>query len=217
MRFLSGRVAGDWFDYILKSLGTLHQPEALEKFISVDVRGDLSDPGENDMDQEPPPWIQEETERLQTYVRLLVELASARSWSQFMFVNCCPNNLVGLLHEDPRVAQQLSNYQKSIWEGVLLAERYVHDKSLNIPKDLAKELNLRLEDVTWHELQLSREVFIICSAAGWDCTDPKVVELAKRIFSVPWNTKFDLEDLFAHLSSLSSMSSLATAMGKNFD
>ena len=71
-----------------------------------------------------------------------------------MFVNCSPNNLVGLLHEDPRVAQQLSNYQKSTWEGVLLAEIYVHDKSLNIPKDMVKELNLRLEDVTWHELHM---------------------------------------------------------------
>lgn len=183
----------------------------------MEVSGDFLDLGENDLDQEIPAWIQEETERLQTYVRLLVELASARSWSQIMFVNCCPNNFVGVLHEDPRVAEQLSNHQKSIWEGVLLAEQHVHDKALKTPKDVAQELKLRLEDVCWHELQLGREIYITCAAANWRKDHPSVVELAQRIFSVPWNTKFDLEDLFAHLASLSKMTSLATAMSKCFD
>ena len=212
MNFQANRSAGAWYLYILESLGTLHSPDALQTFITVGVGG--GDPAEND--EEPAAWIQDETSRLEIFVRLLIELASARAWSQMMYTNCQPNSFVGILHPQQTLAKQLFTHQHGVWEGVLHAEKCLHDPDLSpkIGKDIKKELEKRLDDVCWHELQLAREIFIVCASCDWDISNHDVLQLARRIFGVPWNTKFDLEDLFAHLASVSKMTSLATAMGK---
>ena len=203
--------------YILESLGTLHSPNALQTFITLG--GGDQGPGENDLDEGPVQWIQDETSRLETYVRLLIELASSRAWSQMMYTNCQPNSFVGVLHPDQTLSKQLFTHQQGVWEGVLHAEKCLHDPDLSpkIGKDIKKELEKRLEDVCWQELQLAREIYIVCASCDWDPSNHDVIQLARRIFGVPWNTKFDLEDLFAHLASVSKMTSLATAMGKPLD
>ena len=212
MKFQAGRCAGEWYGYILQSLQTLHSPDDLRHFITVDLGGQDPEPDGVGFES---PWIKEETSRLESFSRLLIELASARSWSQMMYTNNSPNCFVGVLH--PTLGQQLLNHQKSLWEAILLAERFVHDPSQKIEKHIKRELEKRLEDVCWHELQLAREVFITCASSEWDASNPTVVALAQRIFGVPVNTKFDLEDLFAHLTSVSKMSSLATPMSKHLD
>ena len=207
------RCAGHWFTFVLESLATIHDPNVVGKFITIEV-GSVDSPPED----EDEPWIAEEIQKIKTYMMLLIELASARSWSQIMYSNCSPNNLASIFHPDQRVAQQLLNLNRTVWTGVLAAEGIVYGRDPAVPKDLKAEVRKRLcNDVCWNQLQLAREAFIICDRAGWVVGDPLVQQLGHRMFGVPANTKFDLEDLFAHLASVSKTSSLATPMSKSLD
>lgn len=206
MQWQAGRVYGDWFEVILASLATLHSEEVLRQFLSIDVVGD---PYEH-MDNEP--WLLDETELLNNYVCLLVELASARSWSQIMFTNNMPLAFAGASHSSPAVADQLLKHQRRIWESILKAETAVSDPSIS--RSIRTELKKRLEDISWNQLQVSREVFLQCAKSNWDPSDHNVLQLCHRLFAVPCNTKCDLEDLFAHLVSVAKLSSLATPMSK---
>lgn len=157
-------------------------------------------------------WLRDETELLESYVSLLVELASARSWSQMVFTNNLPLAFAGVFHEDPRSAAQLLQYQKRIWEAVLKAETMASDTT--VPKRIREELKERLYDVSWNQLQVSREIYVQCAKSNWEVGDPKIKELSRMCFGGPCNTKADLEDLFAHLASIAKMSTLATPMSK---
>lgn len=179
------------------------------KFITIEI-------GDGPQDNEDDPWVKEEIEKLKTYLILLVELASARSWSQIMYSHCAPNNLAAIFHSDHRVAQQMLNLHHNVWKGVLQAEEVVFTPSPGVARDLKAEVRKRLcNDVCWNELQIAREAFVICDSVGWDASDPIIQQMGHRIFGVPANTKFDLEDLFAHLASVSKTSSLATPMSKS--
>ena len=57
-------------------------------------------------------------------------------------------------------------------------------------------------------LQLSR---------GWNANHEIIQEVALAMTGCPQNTKYDLEDGFAHLSSLSKLSNLSTAMNKSLE
>ena len=86
-----------------------------------------------------------------------------------------------------------------------------------LSKPMKKAISDRLVDVSFQTFQITREVMALCEACQWNMEHEEIQKLAYRMFGGPCETKFSLEDLFAHLSSLSSMSSPATAMGKNFD
>ena len=206
MQWQAGRCYGDWFEVILDSLATLHSEDVLRHFLSIDVVGAPYENMDND------PWLLDETELLNSYVCLLVELASARSWSQMMFTNNFPLAFAGACHSSPAVADQLLKHQKRIWESILKAETAVSDPS--IPKSTRIELKKRLDDISWNQLQVSREVFLQCAKSGWDHSHPDLWQLCHRLFAAPCNTKCDLEDLFAHLVSVAKLSSLATPMSK---
>ena len=160
------------------------------------------------------PWLLEEAERLNNYTFLLVELASARAWSQIGFTNIMPFPFAAAHHDSPQVAEQLLRNVKEIWEAILQAERYVNDPE--IPKGLREEVKKRLSDICWNRMQLSREAFVTFAKGNWDPNEKNIKEFTMRMFGGPANTKYDLEDLFAHLVSVSKMSSQATAMGKWF-
>ena len=58
---------------------------------------------------------------------------------------------------------------------------------------------------------------MVCARNNWQSGNSEIEELTKAIFNNPYCTKYQLEDLFAHLSSVSKLSSLATPMGKHLD
>ena len=157
-------------------------------------------------------WLDEETERLKSFVSLLVELASSRAWSQSQFVNCAPNNFACVLHRDREIAQQFFNHHKSIWQAVLLAEQCLVHKKLKA--NVAAIVQERLNDVAWNRLQLARETYVFCCQKQFNADSLEVQETAAELFGVPWNTKYDLEDCFAHLASVNRTHSQATPMNR---
>lgn len=164
---------------------------------------------EKDMD-----WLRDECQRLEAYVTMLIELASSRAWSQSFFVNCAPNNFVGILHEDRTIAKQLLEFQKRVWDAVLHAEQLVKHPQ-KIKKDVQLELKARLADVCWNQMQLAREIHVECCRSQWNSEDTSLRDAARDLHGGPCNTKLDLEDCFAHLSSVGKTSSKSTPMNKS--
>lgn len=201
------RCAGNWFDTIISSISGIHDSEALGTFLTVDIIGDPVMEAQE-------PWLVEEVERLNNFTYLLVELASARAWSQIGFTNIMPFPFAAALHETPQVAEQLLRNTQEIWTAILQAERYVDDPEK--PKALRDAVKKRLSDLCWNRMQLSREAYVTFAKGNWDPNEKNIKEFTMRLFGGQANTKYDLEDLFAHLVSVSKMSSQATAMGKWF-
>lgn len=199
------RASGEWFQPIIQSISTLHDEESLKWFLTVGALGDQIPVDE--------PWLLEEKKRLETFCYLLVELASARAWSQMMFTNNVPHALVGIMHPSEQVAAQLHSHHQKIWSAVLKAEQMMVDTTVS--KEARKLLkSLLMNDLCWQQLQIAREIYITCERAGWVANHPSVITLVNRLFGAPFNTKYDLEDLFAHLVSVAKLSSQATPMGK---
>ena len=211
MSWQANRCAGHWFSYILKSVGTLHDVSQLGNFISVDMTGDTSA-----VEELKEPWLIDEKQRLTNFFSLLVECASARAWSQMMFTNCLPNSFAAAKHDHaPTAGRLLQNIQR-VWESVLLAESIVVGKR-DATMEVKKGVKERLNDICWNQLQLSREIYVECARANWNVHDAKVQLLADRLYGSPYNTKYDLEDAFAHLTSVGKMTSLATGMNKSLE
>ena len=186
----------------------LHDYSSLKRFLAVDFGVEPEDFPEG----EHPEWLKEETERLRSFVLLLIELAAARAWSQSMFAQCSPNNFAGVLHTDRPRARQLFQNQKLLWESVLKAEQCVkHNK---LAKNVAMVVSERLAEVAWNQMQLAREVYVLCCQNSWDADVTGIQQAARDLFGGPWNTKYDLEDTFAHLASINRTYSQATPMNK---
>ena len=161
-------------------------------------------------------WLEQEQELLDEYFNLLIELASARSWSQIMFSTHWPHSFASVFHPNPRTAQQLLNHQRQIFQAILQAENVVYGRAGDNPLPLTtkKIVKTMLDGVAFNQLQLVREMYLVCERAGWDVNHADIKALAHRCFGAPFNTKYNLEDLFAHLSSVAKLSSLATPMNK---
>ncbi len=210
LQWQSERAAGGWFDVITESLSTLHDENILRTFLTCDASGSSLALGENDNKEQ---WLIEESQSLQGYFDMIVELASARAWSQMLFTTCLPHAFVGAGHKSKQVATQLMKHQKRIWEAVLAAEQLLLQR--DYPKKPKASLNALMIDLAWNQIHIAREIFVVCSKNNWSVDAREVKEFVQRLFGAPFNTKFDLEDLFAHLASLSKMTTLATPMGKS--
>ena len=104
-------------------------------------------------------------------------------------------------------------HQKRVFEAILTAEPIAFGRE-KVAKDIQKQVVARMEDICWNQLQLAREIFVECARADFQVDDKNIQLLARRIFGNPYNTKYDLEDAFAHLTSIAKLSSLATPMSK---
>ena len=211
MSWRANRCAGEWFSYILKSVGTMHDVSQLGNFITVDMTGEA--PAVEELREQ---WLIDEKQKLKTLFTLVVECASSRAWSQMMFTNLLPNSFAAVKHEHAPTAERLLQNIHRVWESVLLAECIVSGKR-EATMEVKKGLKDRLNDICWNQLQLSREIYLECARANWNVHDGKVQLLAERLYGCPYNTKYDLEDAFAHLTSVGKMTSLATGMNKSLE
>ena len=197
----------------MKAVNQFHDHAMIKQFTTGDfstVSGDDIKPVD-----ELEPWMQDEVDRIKNFFELLIELASSRAWSQMMFVSCFPYGLAAVLHEDRKVADQMLSHQKAGFQAILRAEDVVingHEKVTPINK---AELVNRLSDISFQNFQLSRELYQFCEQCDWDSQHPELRQMMRLLFGGPCETKYNLEDLFAHLASASKMSSQATAMNKS--
>ena len=214
MKFQASRAAAGWFDTVRETLQLIHQPEALQQF-NVTTSASTAILEEDDV-LAGEPWFLEEAELVDTFWKLLVELASARCWSQIQFSTIQPCALAIALSPDigpNSLAQKLLHEQRDTWNAVLAAERASASDSKLSPGERSA-LTLVLRDLGWNRLQVSREAMLECTAAGWKVSHARVQETARCLFAGPAQTKYELEDLFAHLASIACASNLPVAMNK---
>ena len=211
-RWQAHRSASEWFGSILQSVGTIHDAGILSKFISCDSSESLGEATVNDDE----PWLKEEQTRLRDYFTLLVELASARVWSQMVFATCPPYSVVAVLHDDHDTGQHVLNRCCNTWRAIVAAENAVKPgcQAEGLSKPMKKAISDRLVDVSFQTFQITREVMALCEACQWNMEHEEIQKLAYRMFGGPCETKFSLEDLFAHLVSVGKLASLATPMNK---
>lgn len=126
--------------------------------------------------------------------------------------------MVAALHPDHVAAQTHMTQHKKMWESVLAAEKFVQNPQNRASnKAVVRAVQERLDDIAWNELQLGRELYLECMRSGWDVTNESLRRATWTLFASPANTKYDLEDLFAHLSAVSKQSSKSTPMSKTLD
>ncbi|CAE7563238.1 unnamed protein product [Symbiodinium sp. CCMP2592] len=210
MKFQATRAAAGWFDVVRDTLHLIHEREALQRFnVTTSVSTSIL---EEDDDLAKEPWFLEESELVDTFWKLLVELASARSWSQVQFSTIQPCALAIALSPDNgpnSLAQKLLHEQRDTWNAVLKAERSAASDS-KLDPGVRSALNQVLCDLGWNRLQVSREAMLECTAANWKVSDQRVLETARCLFAGQAQTKYHLEDLFAHLVSVARASNLPT-------
>ena len=195
---------------ILESLGCLHNDDVLSKFISCDSSSYAEGLPVNEG------WFTEEKERLNCFFNLLVELASARAWSQMPFVNTPPYSIAAVLHEDSTIAQQHMDHCRGIWHSILAAESASSPgrRMEVLNRDVKKAVKDRLDDISFQSFQVTREIMALCEECDWKANHPTLQVLAQRVFGGPCETKYGLEDLFAHLTSVAKLSNLTTPFNK---
>ena len=212
MQFQANRASGGaWFTTVRTTLQRLHDRQALESFgVTVSMSAPPLLPQDPDASEQ---WFLGECKMIEKYWRVLIEISSARSWSQIQFSTCQPNSLAVVLLEDRSAAQAGLDVIKEVWDAVLAAERAAASDSKTPPADRAAISGLLL-DVAWNRLQTARESWLVCEQGKWLASDASIRLQAEHLFSGPANTKWDLEDLFAHLASIARSSNLPTAMNK---
>ena len=190
-----------------ETLNLVHDEKALQRFgITVCETSSIID---EDLAEG---WLVEQREAVDSFWRLLIELASARSWSQMQFVSLQPQALAAVLCTDAATAQRELDKLRVVWGAVAQAEKAVVGKSLQPGQKAA--LAEVLQDMGWHRLQVAREVKMECQAAGWQASDEQVQLAARLVCGGPSQTKFQLEDLFSHLISVARAANLPRAMNK---
>lgn len=212
MQWQARRSSGAWHETITKATASIHDASVLRRFICTDI--DMHSEFDPDvLSEETDPWLSEEKTRLQDYFTLLIELAAARAWSQIQFQVCQPNSMAACLHEDRAIAGQMLQWTKRTWKAILEAEQLVQGNEL---KKVTRDHVRKMLDhhVCWHKLQVARESDILLEQESWNVDSPRLRDYCVSQFGAPANTKFTLEDLFAHLTSVGKLSSLATPMSK---
>ena len=197
-------VGKTWFPWVLKSFDAMCDKHALESF------GVTTD-GPREAITELDEWHIEEKGKLKTFFTLLTELAAARCWSQVQFSILIPNTLAGVLSEHDGRARGSLSATREVWNAILKAEEFTKVRGQVALKNL---VGARLTDLCWNRLQIARESYLVCQKDQWRHTGPNIRELALAMFSGPATTKFDLEDGFAHLSSVAKTTTQATPMNK---
>ena len=200
---------------VMETLHLIHDSRALQAF---NVTASMSATIVQDGDAlESESWFLQETEQVATFWKLLVEISSARSWSQIQFTTLQPSALAVVLspdHGPNSFAQQALDQQRDTWLAVVKAERATASNSKQLPPNAKNALSSVLQEMAWNRLQIAREAMVEAMSAGFQATDANLQQQARCLFNGPAQTKFDLEDLFAHLASVARSTNLPVAMNK---
>ena len=194
----------------------LHDTDVLQSFgITTDCSGPPICVEDLHQSESGEAWITTEKQLLYDFWVFIVEISAARCWSQSLFSDCLPNCFPAVLDKRPHVAQGHMDYQKKLWRAIIAAEALVNDPKVAKRTKLAvKQI---LDDIAWNNIQLARELCLICSIGNWDAKHELIQEVALAMTGSPQNTKYDLEDGFAHLASLSKVWNQSSAMNKSLE
>lgn len=155
------------------------------------------------------------------------------AYLQRVCLHCLP------LHPEQKIALTQLRTIRTIWDAVLSLEKTcaahysLENKSVTAKafrkqqkqmreaskkniKSVEEHCFDRLKEVAWNDSQLAREIYLVCQENDWELT-PALLEYATSIFGGPCQTKFELEDVFAHLTSVEKLSTLASGSNKLLD
>ena len=197
---------------MLDTLALIHDPNTLEACgISVPRGREILAAAEVLASQE---WFQEELVCLNDFWSYLVELASARAWSQIQHAALWPQMLACVSHPNrDRTSEALQSMRRT-WDAVLRAEDITIHAAGDLSQADRRALANVMADLAWNKLSFARECAVVCRQASWDPAHEDIQELCKSMWSKPLNTKYDLEDCFAHLAAVHKLSTKASQFNK---
>ena len=158
-------------------------------------------------------WVQEQLGLLKQYALFVLELACERTWAQAPFIMMLPHLMASVLHEDDQKAQEGLHRVRDIWAAVRLAESIALGQEA-AAADVKRGVQQLLTDVGWHKTQLAREVEGLGAQGRWQSTDEQTRHFAWSIWGSPATTKFHLEDMFSHTSSVTKRIGKDLKLGK---
>lgn len=179
-----------------QTLALIHSGEVLSELGFISLATSTARPENLDS-----AWVEEQGKLLRSFFTLLVELASARCWSQVHHAMCLPNILSRVHDEQVEMRDRGLNSARQVWRAVLRAEEIVYNEPDSLPAATLASLRKCLYEMAWNRQQLSREAYAVCENGQWKATDGDVRALSFALFARPMNTKMYLEDMFGHVSS----------------
>ena len=130
--------------------------------------------------------VEEEGVIASQFMRMVLELASTRCWSQ-LHHSMFPGIFACVFHPSARVAKNTMAVARRRFEVLCRAATL---------QDTVPGVRRALQDIAVHEHQLVMEACSLASACGWDYKDKALREFLFRVFAGPTNTKTHLEDMF---------------------
>ncbi|CAE7529107.1 unnamed protein product, partial [Symbiodinium necroappetens] len=189
----AARVTGSWYWTLHSTLRMMHDARFLAEL------GISSSTGGGEPASWDEPWVLEEAAFLEeVWRRLLVELASARTWSQCQYSLCLPFAFA-CVYGSGETRESGMQHIRSLDVGLATAHRIIEEHPQS---PLAKEIRSLLEDCWWWRSQLSLEMLETARQCRYDGSHREAKILAMSAFGGPANSKLTAEDVFAHLQHL---------------
>ena len=209
LRWAAARANGAWWEAIKETLGLLHDLNVLSRLnVSAprisgppDLAGDVS-------------WLEEETNTLQKLHDFTMQLASFRAWSQVQFTTLVPQMLAAIHHVNVDCRETAMQRLRRTWDCVLKAEAFCFppEGAEGVAPPARQQVKQLLQDMSWHRLQLAREIYSVAAAGSWSKDDSELRLLAFYLWGRPAQTKYLLEDVFSHLADAAARQSKNQAM-----
>ena len=130
---------------------------------------------------------------VQKFVKLMINIAGNRCWSQMFLTMCLPYSMASIFSLSELQCRKAS----SKWKMVAKVWLKLEDFCLGNPRNSAAAM--LLEDIALNRLQLTRQFMVRGLAIDWDFRDEELRSLAFAVFATPATTRDALESAFAWL------------------
>ncbi|CAE7240238.1 unnamed protein product, partial [Symbiodinium sp. CCMP2456] len=140
-------------------------------------------------------WVQEETAFLETTWKVLLEISSARCWSQAMYSTCMPFALSAVFGPSDTHGPAM-DFIRKLDAGLADAHRLLATEPGSVA---ATAVTALLKDLWWHRTQLALEGIQTCRNSGFSARCAELRSFVFCCFGGPANTKHTCEDVFSHL------------------
>lgn len=203
-----------WYRCVLDTLALIHDPATLAACEVTAAPGPAKLPDSSVLEAQE--WFGDEQKNLNELWVYLLEVVSKRAWGQVQHAALFPQVLASALSDDKRAAAAGMSAAERTWDAILRAEEIQHHGAGSISAASRVSLGRIMNDLAFNRQSFARECAVVCRQARWQHDYKDVQDLARSLYSKPLNTKFDLEDCFAHLSSVHQLTSKAMPFNKRF-
>ncbi|CAE7660841.1 unnamed protein product [Symbiodinium sp. KB8] len=203
-----------WYRCVLDTLALIHDPVTLAACEVTAAPGPVRLPDSSFLEAQE--WFRDEQKNLDELWLYLLEVASKRAWGQIQHAALFPQLVAGALSDDKRAAAAAMSAGERLWDAILRAEdMQFHGAGIEGISAAARvSLGRIMSDLAFNRQSFARECAVVCRQAQWQHDYKDVQDLARSLYAKPLNTKFDLEDCFAHLSSVHQLTSKASPFNK---